>query len=134
MLLVAVVGANAEGAGPSPLKIAPGRASSSRKRPQNWDADPPARLAPQPANNTAATASQAIHHPPRLAPSIPHILGLGRRPLVIAPGLALVGIGLLLMRGLDVQSGWTHLIPGFIVAGVGTGLINPPLARPRPGW
>jgi EmrB/QacA subfamily drug resistance transporter len=48
--------------------------------------------------------------------------------LLIAPGLALVGVGLLLMRGLDASSGWTHLIPGFILAGAGTGLINPPLA------
>jgi EmrB/QacA subfamily drug resistance transporter len=48
--------------------------------------------------------------------------------LLIAPGLVLVGVGLLLMRGLDAGSGWTHLIPGFIVAGAGTGLINPPLA------
>ncbi|MDQ6607844.1 MAG: MFS transporter [Actinomycetota bacterium] len=47
---------------------------------------------------------------------------------LIAPGLALVGTGLLLMRGLDASSGWTHLIPGFIVAGAGTGMINPPLA------
>jgi EmrB/QacA subfamily drug resistance transporter len=48
--------------------------------------------------------------------------------LLIAPGLACVGIGLLLMRGLTESSGWTHLIPGFILAGAGTGLINPPLA------
>jgi EmrB/QacA subfamily drug resistance transporter len=48
--------------------------------------------------------------------------------LLIAPGLLLVAIGLLLMRGLSAGSGWTHLIPGFIVAGAGTGLINPPLA------
>lgn len=48
--------------------------------------------------------------------------------LLIAPGLALVGLGLLLMRGLEASSGWTHLIPGFILAGAGTGLINPPLA------
>jgi EmrB/QacA subfamily drug resistance transporter len=48
--------------------------------------------------------------------------------LLIAPGLALVGIGLLLMRGLTTASGWGHLIPGFIIAGAGTGLINPPLA------
>ncbi len=48
--------------------------------------------------------------------------------LLIAPGLALVGIGLLLMRGLDASSGWTHLIPGFIVAGAGVGTVNPPLA------
>jgi EmrB/QacA subfamily drug resistance transporter len=48
--------------------------------------------------------------------------------LLIGPGLVLVGVGLLLMRGLTASSGWTHLIPGFIVAGAGTGLINPPLA------
>src|SRR5450755_4282295 len=47
---------------------------------------------------------------------------------LIAPGLLLVGAGLLLMRGLDSKSGWTHLIPGFIAAGAGTGMINPPLA------
>ena len=48
--------------------------------------------------------------------------------LLIAPGLLLVGIALLLMRGLTTSSGWTHLIPGFLVAGAGTGLVNPPLA------
>ena len=48
--------------------------------------------------------------------------------LLIAPGLVCVGVGLLLMRGLTASSGWTHLIPGFILAGAGTGLINPPLA------
>ena len=48
--------------------------------------------------------------------------------LLIAPGLLMVGIGLLLMRGVTAESGWTHLIPGFIVAGAGTGMINPPLA------
>ncbi len=53
--------------------------------------------------------------------------------LLIAPGLALVGAGLLLMRGLDASSGWTHLIPGFIVAGIGTGLVNPPLASTAVG-
>ena len=47
---------------------------------------------------------------------------------LIAPGLLMVGIGLILMRGLSAGSGWTHLIPGFIVAGAGTGFINPPLA------
>jgi EmrB/QacA subfamily drug resistance transporter len=48
--------------------------------------------------------------------------------LLIGPGLALVGIGLLLMSGLNGASSWTHLIPGFIVSGVGAGLVNPPLA------
>jgi EmrB/QacA subfamily drug resistance transporter len=47
---------------------------------------------------------------------------------LIAPGLALVGIGLLLMRGIDAGTHWEHLIPGFVVAGAGVGFINPPLA------
>ncbi|MGI8713828.1 MAG: MFS transporter [Solirubrobacteraceae bacterium] len=47
---------------------------------------------------------------------------------LIAPGLLLVGVGLLLMRGLNAGTGWTHLIPGFIIAGAGAGLINPPPA------
>ena len=47
---------------------------------------------------------------------------------LIAPGLALVGAGLLLMRGVGAGSDWEHLIPGFIVSGAGVGLINPPLA------
>jgi EmrB/QacA subfamily drug resistance transporter len=52
---------------------------------------------------------------------------------LIGPGLLLVGAGLLLMRGLDASSDWTHLIPGFIVAGIGAGLVNPPLAQTAVG-
>jgi EmrB/QacA subfamily drug resistance transporter len=51
----------------------------------------------------------------------------------IGPGLALVGIGLLLMSGLDGTSSWTHLIPGFVIAGIGSGLVNPPLASTAVG-
>jgi len=40
----------------------------------------------------------------------------------------LIGIGLLLMHGLDVGSDWTALLPGMIVSGVGAGLVNVPLA------
>jgi EmrB/QacA subfamily drug resistance transporter len=47
---------------------------------------------------------------------------------LIGPGLLLVGAGLILMGGLSGDSTWTHLIPGFIVAGLGAGLVNPPLA------
>jgi hypothetical protein len=47
---------------------------------------------------------------------------------LIGPGLLLVGIGLVLMAGLSGGSSWTHLIPGFIVSGLGSGLVNPPLA------
>jgi predicted MFS family arabinose efflux permease len=52
---------------------------------------------------------------------------------LIGPGLLIVGVGLLLMRGLTAGSGWSHLIPGFIVAGIGVGLINPPLASTAVG-
>ena len=52
---------------------------------------------------------------------------------LIGPGLLVVGVGLLLMRGLNSGSHWTHLIPGFIVVGVGVGLINPPLASTAVG-
>jgi EmrB/QacA subfamily drug resistance transporter len=53
--------------------------------------------------------------------------------LLIGPGLLVVGVGLLLMRGLDAGSGWTHLIPGLLVSGVGVGMINPPLASAAVG-
>jgi EmrB/QacA subfamily drug resistance transporter len=53
--------------------------------------------------------------------------------LMIAPGFALVGIGLLLMRGLTVSSGWMHLFPGMIVCGVGSGLVNVPLVATAVG-
>jgi EmrB/QacA subfamily drug resistance transporter len=52
---------------------------------------------------------------------------------LIGPGLVAVGVGLLLMRGLTATSSWTHLIPGMIVAGVGIGLVNPPLASTAVG-
>ncbi len=47
---------------------------------------------------------------------------------LIGPGLLAVGVGLLLMAGLNQDSAWTHLIPGFVVSGVGAGFVNPPLA------
>jgi predicted MFS family arabinose efflux permease len=46
----------------------------------------------------------------------------------LAGGLALVGIGLLLMRGVDPGDDWTALLAGFLVAGGGIGLSNPALA------
>ena len=47
---------------------------------------------------------------------------------LIGPGLLLVGLGLLLMRGIGPGSDWTHLITGFAIAGAGSGIVNPPLA------
>lgn len=47
---------------------------------------------------------------------------------LLSAGLALVGVGLLLMGELGVNSGWTALLVGFIVSGVGIGLVNPVIA------
>jgi len=52
---------------------------------------------------------------------------------LIAPGLFLVGVGLVLMTGLNGSSGWTHLLPGLIISGIGSGLVNPPLASTAVG-
>ncbi len=48
--------------------------------------------------------------------------------LLIGPGFALIAVGLLLMRGLAVDSSWTTLLAGLTVAGIGAGLVNVPLA------
>jgi EmrB/QacA subfamily drug resistance transporter len=53
--------------------------------------------------------------------------------LLMGVGLGLVAIGLLIMRGLTVESSWTALLPGFIVAGAGIGLTNPALASTAVG-
>ena len=52
---------------------------------------------------------------------------------LLSLGLLLVGGGLLLMRGLTASSGWTALLPGFVAAGAGVGLINPALASTAVG-
>jgi EmrB/QacA subfamily drug resistance transporter len=43
-------------------------------------------------------------------------------------GMALVGGALLLMHGITPSSHWTTLLAGFIVGGIGVGLVNAPLA------
>jgi EmrB/QacA subfamily drug resistance transporter len=48
--------------------------------------------------------------------------------MLIGVGFAFVVGGLMLMRGLTAADGWTHFLPGFILAGLGAGLINVPLA------
>jgi MFS family permease len=49
-----------------------------------------------------------------------------RFPMAI--GLVLISVGLLLLATTSPSSGWTQLLPGFIVTGTGIGLINPVLA------
>jgi EmrB/QacA subfamily drug resistance transporter len=46
----------------------------------------------------------------------------------LGAGLILVGCGLLLMNGIQPDDDWTTLLPGFILAGIGIGCVNPPLA------
>jgi EmrB/QacA subfamily drug resistance transporter len=48
-------------------------------------------------------------------------------------GMTLVGLGLLLMSGVDATSKWTVLLPGFILAGAGIGMVNPSLAQAAVG-
>ena len=47
---------------------------------------------------------------------------------LMSAGLALTGVGLALMAGLDLHSEWTALLAGFIVSGIGVGLLNPVIA------
>ena len=48
--------------------------------------------------------------------------------LLLGSGLLLIGIGLLLQSAVNASSGWTVLVPGFLLGGIGIGLVNPALA------
>jgi EmrB/QacA subfamily drug resistance transporter len=47
---------------------------------------------------------------------------------LLGTGLLLIAIGCLLMATTHASSGWTVLLPGFIVSGIGIGAVNPVLA------
>jgi hypothetical protein len=47
---------------------------------------------------------------------------------ILSAGLAITGLGLLLMGGLDPTQEWTALLGGFVLAGAGVGMINPVIA------
>ncbi len=49
--------------------------------------------------------------------------------VLVGIGLGLVGVGLLLMHGLDPGSDVSALLPGFLVAGVGIGTVNPNIGQ-----
>jgi EmrB/QacA subfamily drug resistance transporter len=55
---------------------------------------------------------------------------LSRAParLMMSGSLAVAGLGLLLMSGIDAQSEWTTLLGGFLVLGAGVGFLNPVIA------
>jgi EmrB/QacA subfamily drug resistance transporter len=47
---------------------------------------------------------------------------------LLGAGLALVALSMWLMSGISASSHWTTLLPGFLVGGVGVGMVNAPLA------
>ena len=47
---------------------------------------------------------------------------------LLGVGMLLITGGLLLMTTITADSAWTVLLPGFIVAGIGIGMVNPVLA------
>ena len=63
-----------------------------------------------------------------VAPIAGVLLGRLQARVLLAAGLALAGGGLLLMSGIQASSEWTTLLLGFIVAGIGIGLLNPVIA------
>jgi EmrB/QacA subfamily drug resistance transporter len=47
---------------------------------------------------------------------------------LLGVGMGLVTVALYLMHGVRDSSGWTTLLAGFLIGGVGIGMVNPPLA------
>src|SRR5580704_12478788 len=66
--------------------------------------------------------------PITLVPFAVALMARVRARVLMGGSLALIGVGLLLMSGLTPSDGWTALLPGFIVAGIGVGLLNPVIA------
>jgi len=52
---------------------------------------------------------------------------------LLGTGMLLVTISLYLMYGVKVSSGWTTLLAGFLIGGIGIGMVNPPLASTAVG-
>ncbi|WP_051944694.1 MFS transporter [Streptacidiphilus rugosus] len=61
----------------------------------------------------AVTGSLTVALPPRL---------------LVGVSLTLIAVGLVLVRLVDVHSGWTAMLPSLIVTGAGMGMFNPPRA------
>src|SRR5829696_181419 len=49
--------------------------------------------------------------------------------VLLGVGLGLVGVGLLLIHGIEPDSTWTTLLAGFLVTGVGIGITNPGIGQ-----
>lgn len=52
---------------------------------------------------------------------------------LIGPGFLVLGVGLVLVLGIEPGDSWTGLVPGLLVTGVAIGMINPPLASTAVG-
>ena len=63
-----------------------------------------------------------------VAPVAGALMGRVQARYLLGGGLALAGLGLILMSGVEEGDTWTTLLPGFLVGGVGIGLLNPPTA------
>src|SRR5829696_8994209 len=63
-----------------------------------------------------------------VAPIAGMLLSRVQARVMLSIGLAGIGVGLLLMGGIDDEDQWTTLLGGFLVAGAGIGLINPVIA------
>jgi EmrB/QacA subfamily drug resistance transporter len=63
-----------------------------------------------------------------VAPIAGALLSRVQARLMLGVGLAGVGVGLLLMGGIDADAEWTTLLGGFLGAGAGVGLVNPVIA------
>lgn len=62
------------------------------------------------------------------APLSGRLVGRVSVRFVLGIGMALVTLALYLMYGVHSSSGWTTLLAGFLVGGVGIGMVNPALA------
>ena len=49
--------------------------------------------------------------------------------VLLGVGLTFVGVGLLLIHGVDVDSTWTALLAGFLLTGIGIGITNPGIGQ-----
>jgi hypothetical protein len=63
-----------------------------------------------------------------IAPVAASLLSRLQARYMLSAGLVLVGVALLLMGSLDASSDFSSLLVGFIVAGIGVGLLNPVIA------
>jgi EmrB/QacA subfamily drug resistance transporter len=63
-----------------------------------------------------------------VAPATGRLVGRVPIRILLGSGMGLVTIALYLMYGVKVSSGWTTLLAGFLIGGIGIGMVNPPLA------